>query len=528
MQPPAAVALRSTAHGRSATLRFRILFSTLLLRVTPVAFCLAASSPWAATLTEHMDLACRQPEPADLHCTFRLRDDDTLESGVAEFEGTVVAGRVVRLYPQPDDTTAVMLVVDTSDPARHAVIEKTVDHIEDLLAVARAHHRFALTSFDADLVVRAPLGSTVDEIRAGTRLLAAKGQTTELYRSVREAVRLLAQDPATRKVLVLMSDGLAEDFAYHHQDVVAAARAAQVVIHTIGFPRSVAHSVALQTLRRLADETGGLYAQANLVDNTLPGGLFERLLAAADSGGEIAFDLTALIAAGAHGPVDVSLAFQTGEESFTVLAPVVLPDGLTVSAVPDTGEPSSAAARIALPGSAPPPAPSASARPAAPLVDPGTRDAPWLALFMALLAIALVTLGTVIVQRRQRASTVLPGAATTRPLAYIVLADRTGDTRYPLDKTPWRIGRGQNNDLVLTDHSVSRLHAEIRANDAGQLVLADLESLNGVFVNDERIASSELREGDTIDIGDVRMSFTRQDETYADQDATVIVRTRTP
>jgi len=148
-----------------------------------------------------------------------------------------------------------------------------------------------------------------------------------------------------------------------------------------------------------------------------------------------------------------------------------------------------------------------------------------LAVFAALLGLALVTLGMVLRRRRRLVSA--PTTATTKPLAYIVLADRSA-TRYPLDKMPWRIGRGHDNDLVLSDHSVSRLHAEIRSNDSGQLVLNDLESLNGVFVNDARIASTQLREGDTVDIGDVRMRFTRQDERYADQDATVIVRTRTP
>lgn len=484
---------------------------------------LLAPACWAATLTAHMDLACQQTAPSTLHCAYRLRDDDTLASGVAEFDGTAVAGRTLQPYPQPGDTTAVMIVVDTSDPARQAVIEKTVHHIEDLLSAVRAHHRLGLASFDSDLVVRAPLGSSADDIRAGAGMLAAKGQTTELYRNVGEAVRLLAADAAARKVLVLMSDGLAEDYAYHHQDVVAAARAAQVVIHTIGFPRSVARSVALQTLRRLADETGGLYAQANLVDNTLPDGLFERLFAAADSGGEIEFDLAALVAAGAHGPVDVSLAFQTGDQNFVVLAPVILPAGLAAPTAPGTDD----TARVALAHTPPERVPPAAAKAAAPPpAGPASAATPWLSLFAILFGLALATLAAVVWRRRHGAAAP-SGAAPNKPLAYIVLSDRSA-TRYPLDTMPWRIGRGHNNDLVLSDHSVSRLHAEIRTNDSGQLVLNDLESLNGVFVNDNRIASTQLSEGDTIDIGDVRMRFTRQDERYADQDATVIVRTRTP
>ena len=53
----------------------------------------------------------------------------------------------------------------------------------------------------------------------------------------------------------------------------------------------------------------------------------------------------------------------------------------------------------------------------------------------------------------------------------------------------------------------------------------DLESLNGVFVNDNRVDSIQLREGDVVDIGDVRLNFTLHDESYADQDATIVLRT---
>ena len=70
-------------------------------------------------------------------------------------------------------------------------------------------------------------------------------------------MRLLARTAAARKGLVIMSDGLAEDYAYHHDDVISLARAERVIIHSVGYPRSVAKSVALQTVRRLSDETGG-------------------------------------------------------------------------------------------------------------------------------------------------------------------------------------------------------------------------------------------------------------------------------
>ena len=101
-------------------------------------------------------------------------------------------------------------------------------------------------------------------------------------------------------------------------------------------------------------------------------------------------------------------------------------------------------------------------------------------------------------------------------------------TRHVIDRTPWRIGRGRNCDIVLADHSVSRLHAEIRHTETGTLMLHDLEALNGVFVNETRIDALQLREGDAIEIGDVRLNYTLRDENNATLEPTIIVQTRMP
>ena len=48
----------------------------------------------------------------------------------------------------------------------------------------------------------------------------------------------------------------------------------------------------------------------------------------------------------------------------------------------------------------------------------------------------------------------------------------------------YSIGRGDENDVVIRDHSVSRNHAELRVDDEGQFQLIDLNSTNGTFVRD--------------------------------------------
>lgn len=71
-----------------------------------------------------------------------------------------------------------------------------------------------------------------------------------------------------------------------------------------------------------------------------------------------------------------------------------------------------------------------------------------------------------------------------------------------------RIGRGSANDLVLDDLLVSRHHAELRALPDGRLVLVDLGSFNGTFVNGRQIDEVVLTEGDLVGIGRSQLRLT--------------------
>jgi hypothetical protein len=66
------------------------------------------------------------------------------------------------------------------------------------------------------------------------------------------------------------------------------------------------------------------------------------------------------------------------------------------------------------------------------------------------------------------------------------------------------IGRDTGVDLLLVDNKVSRQHAAITTH-AGQVMLHDLESRNGTFVNNRRINTTMLKEGDVIILGSSRM-----------------------
>ena len=62
------------------------------------------------------------------------------------------------------------------------------------------------------------------------------------------------------------------------------------------------------------------------------------------------------------------------------------------------------------------------------------------------------------------------------------------------------IGREKGNDITVEDHEASRRHAEIRKHN-DTYSLTDLDSSNGTFLNNCRIAEAELKSGDRIQIG---------------------------
>lgn len=81
----------------------------------------------------------------------------------------------------------------------------------------------------------------------------------------------------------------------------------------------------------------------------------------------------------------------------------------------------------------------------------------------------------------------------------------------PLLKREAFIGRGRDNDIVFTDHTVSRKHAKITRSGAG-CVLTDLGSFNGTFVNDRPVQEHQLNHKDRIRIGLNEMTFLAREE----------------
>lgn len=78
--------------------------------------------------------------------------------------------------------------------------------------------------------------------------------------------------------------------------------------------------------------------------------------------------------------------------------------------------------------------------------------------------------------------------------------------RFLLDEDITKAGRHPNADIFLDDVTVSRQHAEFRRTANGFMV-ADTRSLNGTYVNNDRVDSVALRNGNEVQIGKFRLTF---------------------
>jgi pSer/pThr/pTyr-binding forkhead associated (FHA) protein len=107
-------------------------------------------------------------------------------------------------------------------------------------------------------------------------------------------------------------------------------------------------------------------------------------------------------------------------------------------------------------------------------------------------------------RRRAQASMARPA-----PGRYLAVEDGGEIIMFALgerDGQRLRIGRSPASDILLEDASVSRRHAVVVHRD-GRAVLLDDRSLNGIFVNGDRVGEATLSDGDAIVIGHVSLRY---------------------
>jgi len=415
-----------------------------------------------------------QSAPLRLSLDIHVPSTAKIASVAAKLGETALTAAALEPYPAAGQKTAIYILIDTSDPARRRVVARKLRHIRQMLKAAAPHQVFGLARFDQQLRVLVPLGAEPKAIEAALKGVKADGLRTYFFEAAIEASRQLAAFPADRRALFILSDGKIEDVktAYDAQALIVAARKAGVSVHGIGYAASAVEPPEFQNLRVPANETGGRFVKSN-ARLDLPADFLAAPFAAIGGGGRTSIDLAPARAAGVGGPATVAVTVQIeGGESVVADLPVVLP-----------------------------------LLPAGGLIQKA-RDPRYLpytiagaAVLLALVVLFLLWILRIRRRLREARGEILPSA-----IAILEFVSDPG-SRFEMMKRSISIGRRQDNDLTLGNGSVSGYHATIHCKSDGSFVITDRDSQNGIAINDEEVKIAELKDGDEVDLGEVRFRF---------------------
>lgn len=117
--------------------------------------------------------------------------------------------------------------------------------------------------------------------------------------------------------------------------------------------------------------------------------------------------------------------------------------------------------------------------------------------------LSFVPFGAELTEVEQTAIAALPSGAAL----LLVRSGALAGARYLLDTGVTTIGRHPEADIFFDDVTVSRRHAEITRSDKYEFEIIDQRSLNGTYVNGERVDRSVLANGFELRVGKFRLNF---------------------
>lgn len=433
-----------------------------------VILCLTASVSLAGNDVKdvrHSSSACSADKAFVLVCDYRYSARIDVKDVLLQVDGKDVQVKAddYKVFPATQEqTVSVLVLTDVSDPKRRNTVEvKYGRSIGEILKYLKPHQQIGLAEFDSELRVLAPIGADINSLQKSSQSLKATGQATEFYKNILAAIDVLKKSASDRKGLVIMSDGKDEDRAYKFEDVIKLANKYNITILSLGYLESQQDTPFLQSLKRLAEETHGLYFDVTDIGGSLPSALVTKPLAFVEKGGRLTFQLPKTYET--H-KVNLSLGRANGEKIIlsTEVAP---PDDRTVWQKS---------------------------------VDFVVLNWIWVAIGTLLTILVLTGVIYLIIKRIRR----------SKPVTYATLVELNGvGTKHVIQQTAIRIGRGADNDIRLMNDSISSHHAEIHRRREGDFYIVDLASTNGVFVNDEKVNQGELKNNDIIELGEVRLRF---------------------
>jgi hypothetical protein len=400
--------------------------------------------------------------PRVVTCDYRYSPSIQVEklAGSIDSEKIQLDSKLISKFPAAGETSAVLFLVDVSDSRRVDTLNKQIiPAIKNLLKQGKSHQSFGLAVFDSEVRILAPIAKGPSAAIEVIKDIEARGLATELYKSILSGIDLIKRVNAQRKIIVVISDGKAEDRSYGHSDVIEAAKSADVSILSVGYSEKGTDAPYLQTLQRLAADTHGLYVSGNSKSDLVE---LEPPLNRLEGGGRVLIPADRLF--GAH-EIKLVLIGRDNKE-IHLSKTIILSDNRSLKE------------KLVL----------------------HIKNF-WNFWAAGLAALIVLTLGIRKIIQKQIQSKI-----QNKPYAFLIELDSKG-TRHPVRSTASRLGRGKENDLIFANTTVSLNHAEIHRHRDDSVWITDLASSNGVLVNGQRVLDTRLQTGDEIELGEVRLRY---------------------
>jgi hypothetical protein len=401
-----------------------------------------------------------------------------------------------------DLPTSIFFLIDTSIPMKQAYKQGIRPLLLEMDRAKGPREHWAIAYFDTDMhIVYDDTKQKSDELMDILKSIPVKGQRTELWRNTQDAIKELSRMPEQRKILVLLSDGEAEDTsAYTREDVIKMANKAHIRIVSLSYR----DTMGTQNLRKISEETHGAFWKADKMTHVLPHDFYKEYLKFVRSEGIVTIP-SVILHPTKSGRQDLNITFEHG--SGVSLLTITVD---TVKIIP------------------PKPKPVVHIQPKP--VEPVVQKSKWqlflikYKLYFAIGGGVLLLLLILFLLLRKKEEPVIEEESPTilspvpseeeektkvvsvqeEPLAFFESFD---GKQNPIYKIPAMIGKSDANDVVIPGEYVSRKHA-ILIHKNGYFYIGDNNSSNGLFVDGRKIqAETMIENGSRIGFGPYETVF---------------------
>jgi hypothetical protein len=386
----------------------------------------------------------------------------------------------VALPAAAQEAVHLALLVDTSGSIRKPDQAERNKLAEQIARSLPRGGDIAVYRFDDQPKLIVPRTDNADEVAQATAALGAGGRFTALNDAVFDAARYLAEGPSGRRAIVILTDGLDENSALIAEDGVNEAREKRIPIFAVGIG-----NVQERYLRRIAKLSGGEYFAPRTSAAAITARVAELTPVSATEVRSVSAAAAppATLASAAAARPNVTAAAPSGSSTWPILVVLALIVMIALGALgfvllrrPGLAGGSAGASRSSAP----------DAISEAPLDEP--ED---------------VTLVARMQDLHPEGSTLV---LTLKPLLHVTRGPNFGKFYEVNVDSATSIGRAKGNDIVVEDRAISSQHCRIRPL-GGVYELIDMKSTNGTFVNERKVARTNLSPGDTIKLGETAMQF---------------------